>query len=62
MFISSYEFVAHPVHRQKKTGLLRNRFELLANPYNMSIHSPSRRKVLVAPDLVEKPVAAKGLP
>src|SRR5229473_3799340 len=62
MFISSYEFVAHSVHCQKETGLLRNWFEFLANPYNMSVHSPSRWKVLVTPDLVEQPVAAQRLP
>src|SRR5713101_5287998 len=62
MFISSYEFVAPSVHRQKETGLLRNRFEFLADPYDMSIHSPGRWKVLVTPDLVEQPVAAQGLP
>ena len=62
MFISSYEFVAHSVHGQKETGLLRNRFEFLANPYNMSIHSPGRWKVLVTPDLVEQAFAAQGLP
>src|SRR6266478_5603501 len=61
MFISSYEFVAHSMHRQKETRLLRDRFEFLTNPYDVSIHSPSRWKVLVAPDLVEQPVAAQGL-
>src|SRR6266478_7551903 len=62
MFISSYEFVAHSVHCQHKTRLLRNRFAFLENPYDMSIHSARRRKILVAPDLVEQPVAAQGLP
>src|SRR6266481_380576 len=62
MFISSYEFVAHSVHRQKKTRLLRNRFEFLANPYNMSVYRTRRRKVLVTPDLVEQPVATQGFP
>jgi len=62
MFISSYEFVAHSVHREKKTGLLRNLFEFLANPYNVSVHCPGRWKVLITPDLVEQPVSAQGLP
>src|SRR5712691_5556050 len=62
IFVSPYEFVAHSMHRQKKTWLLRNRFEFLANPHNMSIHRTRRRKILVAPDLVEQPVAAQRLP
>src|SRR5580704_17084 len=62
MSISSHKFVAHSVHGQKEPGLLRHRFEFLANPYNVSIHSPSRWKVLVTPDLVEQAVAAQGLP
>src|SRR2546425_1251091 len=62
MFISSYEFVAHSMHRQKKTGLLRNRFEFLANPHNVSVHGARRRKILITPDLVEQPVTAQRLP
>src|SRR6266481_5119227 len=62
MFISSYEFVAHSMHRQKETGLLRNRFEFLANPHNVSVHGARRRKILITPDLVEQPVTAQRLP
>src|SRR5260370_8170520 len=62
MFISSYEFVAHAMHRQKETWLLRNRFEFLANAHNMSVHGARRRKILITPDLVEQPVTAQRLP
>src|ERR1700747_2547638 len=62
MFISSYKFVSHSMHGQKKTRLLRNGFEFLANPDDMSIHRPGCRKVLVSPDLVEQAIAAQRLP
>src|ERR1700731_816430 len=62
MFISSYEFVAHSVNGQKKSRLLWNRFEFLANPNDMSIDCPSCREVLVPPNLVEQPLAAQRLP
>src|SRR5215469_17119254 len=61
MFASTYEFVAHSVHGQKKTGLLRDRFELLPNPYNVRVDGTGGGKVFVSPDLVEQPVAAHGL-
>src|SRR6266849_3031556 len=62
MLVSSYEFVADSMHRQKKTWLLRNWFEFLANPHNVSVHRARGRKILITPDLVEQPVAAHRLP
>src|ERR1700756_1850012 len=62
MFISSYEFVAHPVHGQKKSWLLRNGLEFLPNSHDMSIHCSSGREVFIPPDLVEQPLAAQSLP
>src|SRR6266852_4643700 len=62
MLVSSYEFVADSMHRQKKTWLLRNWFEFLANPHNVSVHRARGRKILIAPDIVEQPVAAHRLP
>src|SRR5580658_7537760 len=59
MIVSSYEFVTYPVHRQKVTRLFGDGFEFLANANNMGIHGAGGRKILVAPDLVEKPVAAQ---
>src|ERR1700675_93168 len=61
MFISSYEFVAYSVHGQKKSRLLWNWLEFLANPDDMSIHCPGCREVLVSPNLVEQPLAAQRL-
>src|SRR5262245_14178527 len=61
MFASPYEFVAHSMHGKKKTGLLRNRFKFLSNPYDVCIYSTCGRKILVAPDLIEQPVAAHRL-
>src|SRR5258708_18084216 len=49
---SSHELVAHSMHGQKETGLLRNWLQLLANAHDVSIHRPSRWKILVTPDLV----------
>src|SRR5271169_6724591 len=37
VIISSYEFVAHPVHGQEKARLIRNGFQFLTNPNDMSI-------------------------
>src|SRR6266481_9765212 len=62
MFISSYEFVAYSVHSQKKPGLLRNWFEFLPDPHDMSIHRPSSREILVTPNFVKQPLAAQRLP
>ena len=61
MFISSYEFVTYSVHSQKVTRFLGNGFEFLANANNMGIHGAGGREILVAPDLVEKALAAKRL-
>jgi hypothetical protein len=61
MFISSYEFVTYSVHSQKVTRFLGNGFEFLANANNMAIHGAGGREILVAPDLVEKALAAQRL-
>jgi hypothetical protein len=61
MFISSYEFVTYSVHSQKVTRFLGNGFEFLANANNMGIHGAGGREILVAPDLVEKALAAQRL-
>jgi len=62
MFISSYEFVPHSMHGKKKSRLVRNWLKLLPNPYDMSIHRPGRREVLIPPNLVEQSLAAQRLP
>src|ERR1700757_3256626 len=62
MFISPYEFVAHSVHGKKKSRLVRNWVKLLPNPYDMSIHRPGSRKVLIPPNLVEQSLAAQCFP
>jgi hypothetical protein len=49
MFISSCEFVTYSVHSQKVTRFLGNG------------HGAGGREILVAPDLVEKALAAKRL-
>src|SRR5258706_24347 len=62
MFVSPHEFVADSMHRQKKPGLLRNWFELLANPHDVTVHGARGRKIFQAPDFVGKAVAAHRLP
>src|SRR5450432_1608921 len=53
MFISSYEFVTHSVHRQKITRLVRHWFEFLADSNDVRVHGPRRRKILITPNLIE---------
>ena len=59
MIVSSNEFVTDSVNRQKVTRLLGNGFEFLANANNVGIHGASGGEVLVAPNFIEKPVAAE---
>src|SRR5580700_7920353 len=61
VIISSYEFVTYAVHGQKKTRLIRNGLQFLANPNDMRIDCTSSRKILVTPNLVEQPIAAQRL-
>src|SRR4029077_2786914 len=56
---SSHELVAHSMHGQKKTGLLRNRLQLLSNAHDMSIYRAGGRKILITPNLVKQPLATE---
>src|SRR5258705_9471316 len=61
MFVLPHEFVADSMHGQEEPGLLRNWFKLLANAHNVSVHGARGGKILIAPDFVEKAVAAHRL-
>src|SRR6266404_1293288 len=61
MFVLPHEFVADSMHGQEEPGLLRNWFEFLANAHDVSVHGARGGKILIAPDFVEKAVAAHRL-
>src|SRR6516225_9511201 len=61
MKVSPHKFVTHSVNGQKITRFFGNRFELLAQPDNVSIHSARGRKIFIAPNLIKKAVPAQRL-